>query len=327
MQNITKLRVLMALLFVVWAANAAEDFRYKDLRKISDDGLRSVQFKNGSHLIALKNKPDDYSNGKILLKDKGNSLGKDLLNNDRVYINAAFPNRTYAELAIISGECAGNASFCGIRPAYLVVAEGGMLRAYEYGDSRSEILMKIDGAGGVSAKVSQVVLGMDAFGSDIYGNLTYVRGEGFIDVRAKQYYVELMGKHPSKFFDNINARAKLANTIGVEKFRELRASFNVGGTIYFTNWRFIVVTGCKAHACDDTAGVLIVDATNDDFWLLHREGKTFDTVGSRAIEKYEVGLFEGNLPFEGVLSGISLVRGYRLEVARDGFLTLTPKKN
>ena len=307
---------IIFLFLMVNVASAAGEFRYKDPMGVPTKGLPSVQFRNGSRLVALK-EPGAFSDGRIVLKDKGNEVGKDFLGNDRVYINAAFPSRTSAGLAIISGECAGNASFCATRDAYLVLAEGGTLKAYGYGDSRSEILVNIDGAGRVSAKVSQVVLGKDAFGSDIYGSLSFTPGKGFIDTRAKEYYVYLVGKHPSQFFDDPIARRKLAAITGMEKFREVRLAFDVGGAISVEKWRFLLVTGCMAHNCDDTSGVVVIDTTNDDCWLLRRKGGTFDAVGSRAIEKYEVERFEE------LLSGIELVKGYTLGVGSDGLLSLS----
>ena len=276
----------------------------------------SVQFKNGSKLIALKDAAD-FSDSKIILKENSSSAGKALLENDRVFINAVFPSRMSAELAIISGECAGNASFCATPEAYLVLPEGGAIKAYRYGESTSEIVAKIDSEGRVSARVNHVVFGKDEFGSNVYGSLRLTPRKGFFDTRAKQYYVDLAGKHPSKFFDDQSARRELVRIIGLEKFREFRNAFDVGGEISFEKWRFLLVSGCMAHSCDDTSGVLVIDATNDDCWILRRKGSVFYTTGSRAIKRYEVELFEE------VISGIELLEGHKLSVSSAGFLTLS----
>ena len=239
--------------------------------------LTSVRFTNNTSLI-YKSKPNDYSSSPKILLSNQNGVTKEFLTDDHVYIEAAYPSADKAEIAIISNVCGG--SSCYLKDTYLVTQVDGSLEKFLIGSRQIKFEATLSNKELISA-TSNVLLGIDNYGSEYFGEVVFVKDKGFVLPSMKNYYKELLGKYPWDYFDNKVAREPLVSKIGVEKFKQLRNYLEVASGVKIIDYRFLAVNGCLPHACGDSFAVIIIDTKNDDLWWIKIAGDVIESGGTK----------------------------------------------
>jgi curved DNA-binding protein CbpA len=238
--------------------------------------ITRVTFSNGA-IISYVPQPNDFSTGrKITTRDeRGNVV--ELVSDDHVWIDTAYKDETNAAFAIVSNACAGN--ICGDRETYLVTTNNLGLKKYYIGLDEIEIDVSLKGADIISAN-AKVSYGEDSFGGRKKIELQFYPNIGFIATNAKGYYKTLINKYPFNYFDHNEAREGLVRMVGLEKFRDLRNYLAVSNGIFITEYKYLVLSGCMAHNCQQAHGAIIIDATNDDLWWVKVDGQFYESGGT-----------------------------------------------
>jgi hypothetical protein len=248
--------------------------------------LQSIKFSNGIVLTQVRLGEDGER--LVINNPKGNEESV-LFEDDRVYIEAAWPNKGAASIAIVSHRCSGNGIQCSWVATDIVLVDGNRIRTYEITDRTFKLIARLDSAKVTSAVAKNVVVGKDAYGSDVIGTLEYLPNKGFIDSRMKRKYRQLVGSYPEDFFERKLAREPLAKLIGSEKFKKLRLSMGVSSGSTLHNYRYLHFVGCTPHRCGAfPAGAVVIDTVDDDIWWLQtNENGGYESGGSRKLLESE----------------------------------------
>lgn len=295
---------------------STEDSELESDAKTED--LKKLKFSNGMALIFQKTDPESTFGAKLLLQEK-NSSSKVILEDDIVTINAVYPSRENAKIALISNNCSGNGSMCAVSPTYLVTEENSTAGIFFISQEPFKIEVDFKNKKLHSARAN-VVLATDPFGSNIYGDIQFLTGKGFVVPQMKTYYQDLWGKYPTDYFDHEIARATLGKTIGLTKFRDFRSHLDVAGENQLVKYRYLVLSGCMAHSCGDSHGLILIDTTNDDLWWIDEEDGKISSGSNREFSAAEIHRF--NEVFEYV----EWTEGTVLSIDRKGKLSVRINK-
>lgn len=249
-----------------------------------------IKFTNGVELVYKDQVAPEYSTRKILIK-KPNGKPTIFLEDDHVYISAAYPNAANTQMAVVSHSCGGTS--CIVSPTYMVIPHDDSVIKFLIGDEKIQLLTNFENKKLVSATAIKVALGHDEFDSDILGDIEYVAGKGFVVPGMKNYYRELLNKHPAAFFDNVEARKTLAKLMGLERFRSIRHILSGPGSMQLIYNRYMALTGCMPQNCLNGHAAVVVDTTNDEVWWLSITEDQVDAGGSREIIGKDAHYYDG----------------------------------
>ena len=253
--------------------------------------LDAIKFTNGVELVYKDQVAPEYSARKILIK-RPNEKPTVFLEDDHVYINATYPNAANTQMAVVSHNCGGTA--CGgDTPTYMVIPHDDSVIKFLIGNGKIQLLTNFENKKLVSATAIKAPLGRDEFNSEIFGDIEYVAGKGFVVPGMKNYYRELLNKHPAAFFDNVEARKTLAKLMGLERFRSIRHILSGPGSMQLIYNRYMALTGCMPQNCPYGHAAIVVDTTNDEVWWLSITEDQVDAGGSREIIGKDAHYYDG----------------------------------
>jgi hypothetical protein len=244
------------------------------------ESLEKIRFSNGILLTRIKN---SESGQKLVIRNPIGNEESVLFEDDYALIEAAWPNKGAASIAIVSHGCSGTGTHCSWVATDLVLVDGKRIRTYEITDRNFKLKARLDSTRVVSVIANNVVIGEDAYGSDVVGTLEYLPGKGFIDSRMKRKYRQLVGVYPYDFFEHKLAREPLAKLIGSEKFKSLRLSMQVATPSELHSYRYLSFVGCTPSICPGNEGVVVIDTIGDDIWWLQRKADVIESGGSRKL--------------------------------------------
>jgi len=295
--------------------NSDQEFKWNNLNR--DYGtLKGVRFQNDAVLTYLA-QPKDYSTGPKIQLTEGNK-SQIFLEDDYVYINAAYPSTENAQIAIISNACGGN--ICSWTPTYMVIPEQKTLKKYLIGNYSIDFDAKFGKKGLISARADNVVLGEDEFGTNIRGSIEYVTDTGFVVPEMKNYYKSLIGKYTFNYLDDKDARKSLANLLGPDKFRELRSNLSVSVPSQLINYRFLAFTGCMAHNCVNSYGAVIIDTTNDEVWWVKVDDRKYTRGSNANIPKDKISTYRN------IFEKVNLMDDSLLSLSNDGNIAIKSRR-
>ena len=275
----------------------------------SFDSLQTIKFSNGAQLI-YRDPAGGFGTRQILIREN-NGLEKTYLQDDHVYLNAAFPSPENAQVAIVSNTCGGSA--CGFITTYMILPDKNGLKKYRISwQDTYQFIAELNKEGLVSAKASNVLLAVDDFGSNVMGPIEYLNEKGFILPSMKSQYKPLISEHPDKFFDDKAAREQLAKLLGLDRFRALRDNMQVASQSKLLDYRYLVLIGCMPHNCGDSYGAVVVDTTNDNLWWV-------SVVDGKQASGSNIELTKAQIPlYRALFEQIDLREGLQLTFTDNG---------
>lgn len=276
------LRTLSLAVLTAFAAQAhAATFVWDGNAPAPSKEISKVQLSNKTVIEQLKGK--DLFDQAVTARAPGSKNKLELVRNDFVAIEAAYPNVQKAAAVLISDNCSGNA--CVSQTVTLVLPRGNEIKKYAV-DSPAKITLAVEGDQVVGGFAEGVPAGVDKYGSAITATRPFMPGAGFVAAGFKKEFIKLIGEHPESLFDDKVLREPFAKAVGLETFRDLRQAISVASPTYLVQGRYIVLQGCMPHDCGGNYSFVMIDAvTSTYFWARYNEGRTRYSGSSAKIDK------------------------------------------
>jgi hypothetical protein len=207
----------------------------------------------------------------------------ELVKNDLVRIEAAFPTARKAAVVLISDDCSGSA--CGSPTLTVMVPRAGSVKHYRV-DNPSKVTLVVEGDRVIGGAAEGIPVGFDKYGSQVTTTRNFEPGLGFVATGFKKEFAKLVGEHPDQFFEDKALREPFAKVVGFERFRDLRAAIGVASATYLVQGRYIVLQGCMPHNCGGNYSFVMIDAvTSKYFWARFKDGATSYAGASDKVDK------------------------------------------
>jgi hypothetical protein len=219
----------------------------------------------------------------VTAKTVGSKQKRELVKNDLVKIEAAFPAVRKAAAVLISDDCSGSA--CGSQNLTVVVPHAGDIKSYRLYNP-SKLTLVIEGDRIVGGSAEGIPVGTDKYGSQIMATRNFEPGLGFVAAGFRKEFAKLVGEHPDQFFEDKVLREPFAKAVGLERFRDLRVAIGVASPAYLVQGRYLVLQGCMPHNCGGNYSFVMIDAvTSKYFWARYNDGATLYAGASDKIDK------------------------------------------
>lgn len=203
--------------------------------------------------------PDEMHPCAVIVLD-----GKVLFADRIALVEEVLPSRDDPRLVAVTVDHGGNCcpgtdillDFTGPR---LLVAEGFSLRDAEAKPDGTYRLRKDEGE--------------NELGDRVLGIYEYRPGSGRPVLLRKivEHPVATIGKdtYPHAILADIDLRKPLVEAVGVGRFAMLRRDMAVQGPLRVLADRFLVGSGCRAHACPEAGGMFVIDQQTARAIVLH----------------------------------------------------------
>jgi len=251
------------------------------------NGYQSVRFSNNEN-IRIQSNNNTPLNKIIINEEKENGIRS--IENDRIRIFAAYPNKNTAKVALISTQCNGNGTICTYSSIYVVYLYQNRLVVSYLGEiTENGYKIRIDLNEGQDIKVVGTELSFgekDKLGDPIRTSRILIPGQGFISTNFNKKYIELLGKHPDEFLKSKALRNNVVKKMGADNFFEMRTYMSGPGSTYATDGKYLVLQACKAHECPDYMGIIVIDAETEKFWSLSINTK-FESIKQFSNSKWD----------------------------------------
>ena len=212
----------------------------------------------------------------------------------QVYMVAAHPSTTQAQVAIVATNCGGTACQ-GYNDYFVLYLAKGSIRVARVGTG-------FDGPKGKPMVFAFGFQGDDLVRSTLspfYGGernplddlLPATRqwdvasGE-YVDTRFRAAWRPFLGEHPEAVLADAQARAPIVKRMKPEQFRQLRAAMSGPGESRLVSGRYLVMNACMKSNCPYQFGAVVVDGFTGDLQVMrfNPEDKLHAHVGTRALD-------------------------------------------
>jgi len=267
---IIKLILPLLLGFLLSTSTAhAERFEF-NASNTKNKNLESVRFINGITIKSVRK--DRNSPHKLIYLDASvkSISGPEIIENDYVTIESAYPSAQSAQVSVISSQCGG--SMCGFSTYYLAYLINGALYVHEISTDNAKKI-KITGnynRGNITNAVATNVTEpqKNQYGDTILGTRILINKKGFVKSPFKRKYLPLVEVHPEDYFSNKVLRENLAKQVGFENFKVLRSYMQVASNSKLVDGQYIVISGMLPHSGADQSGVVVIDGVNKKYYAL-----------------------------------------------------------
>ena len=89
----------------------------------------------------------------------------------------------------------------------------------------------------------------------------------FVKTGFKNKFLDLVGVHPTIFFQHKIHRETLKNVIGINIFDRTSSYMDVSGESTIENGQYIVFDGMAPHSAGFQSCALVIDAVNEGYWF------------------------------------------------------------
>ncbi len=269
-----------------------------------------VKFQDGSEILIKEEKNQEVEGRTLFIKQGSKKeFVKTRHTDDHVHVSAAYPSSDNAIVAVFSLSCAGNACHgSNIVVAYIHQNKLVINELDAVFNPEARLTFNIRDKELTQAEAIYLDVGeIDKLGDSILRKRSLLLGKGFIDSRFRSSFISLINVHPSKFFEDKNARSKLLNKIDSKAFKELRDSISVAFNTDVHMGRYVTFAGCMAHNCYDVNGIVVLDGFDGETWALNadKERKLSKFYGTKPL----------NLNVEYLMRN-EFASQYELEIAR-----------
>lgn len=186
---------------------------------------------------------------------------------------ATFPPNGPASAALVRSRCGGNA--CNWDELHLAYLHKNELRVDSIGRTYgpdASVTVEINSGELLAATARRVLDGTTNALGDMRPPVErkLLPGRGFIGAGFNARYISLIGQHPESFFSDAALRGPFARLVGAARFKAYREAMDGPGGSQVGEGRYLVFNACKAHNCGDVQGVVILDGTTGDVWMVVR---------------------------------------------------------
>ena len=243
------------------------------------EGIDLVFIANGA-LIKQKEKnkvPGRFCESQIFVSSAYSPGGFDNMPvcDDYARIIAAFPSKESAKVVILESSCSG--SMCESQNYWISFINNRSVRTIKVGNfSRGTkerpltLTFQITGDDLTGGKALNLDTGeTNEFGDAVISSRYFVLPGGYVDARINKTWTAFVGKRPSDFFADTEARTAFLNVMTLEEFRKYRTILSGLGTSVVASGRFIVMSACMLHNCDDQFGAIVIDGFTNETYGFH----------------------------------------------------------
>ena len=300
-----KIKILMAFISIFFLPSIAltqtttkPDFSWDSSGKY--ESFDKVRFESGEVAIVVSDqKPPPYPRVKEVCSYKRLEMGKEgsrFVTNacdGQVNIRAAFPSANNAKVAIVETNCGG--TMCNrFNDVYILFFTNDGLRITKIGTSfyapkgkTTTYEFWFDGKKIQRSVIRNFFDGRENdLGDLLPSTRNFVTLGAYIDSRFKKEFEPFIGEHPDAFMGNASARSGILKFVKPEEFREYRNAMSGPGSSSVTNGRFVVMSACMAHNCNDIFASVIIDGFNGHTQLIRFEKSKsiFTTVSTKELD-------------------------------------------
>jgi tetratricopeptide (TPR) repeat protein len=262
--------------------------------------------------------------GKIVVSGLKNNFVDTVVEGTFVDLEKAFPDEMVSSAVIFSDNC-GMGS-CPTEYS-LIVPEGDTYKKYDIGAGAFKAEADIDyDRSLIDLRIKDIKVGVNELGDDVRSDLKFIKGYGFIDVRALPIYIKLL-EEKLDFFGYEEARKVILDSIGSEEFKELRehtshSAFGIISEYRLLENRYIFIDGCMEHDCG-SQGIVFIDAVdNVILWAYGGEDYasskyTYRAGGAEKLSAKQIEFYNNLFSYKDIKIG-----DYYLNISRDNSLGL-----
>lgn len=244
------------------------------------------------------------------------SIGEKILHSNWSIELKAFPNRQYPKIITIESFGGGN---CCAPEWYVIDLEAKNTRmvkipGYTWKEPKWKYLPQ---SGILEATYAPF---KDEIGDSIERTYRYNNKYGeWIDKGIKSVYLSALEPERADLLANIDARKYLLNVVGRTNYQEFRDALGVRFKAQIFEGRYLIESGCTPHACNNTLGIAIFDATDGRAWGLNITDIDFKSYGSTSAFDIQIGALAA---FDSILKNHQYFNYLKADLDKNGNIKL-----